>query len=168
MDALSIILGLLVLAGSTFFVIQPLLDKKLERQPLLTRQKIVQEDHQHSILMAERERILNALRELEQDHVEGKVTEEDYPEHRAALMQSGAEVLRQIDELDAANGKSTPKQQAAVAAQAPTPGEDELEALIAARRQQRSEKVVAFCGKCGHPLHKSDKFCPHCGAGVGD
>lgn len=166
MDIISFILALAVLAVTAFFVMQPLLDRKLARQPLVVRRKIIEDEHQRSILMAERERVLSALTELEQDHDMGKLADEDYPLHRSALMQKGADVLRQLDELNMA--ASEPGNGQTVKLAAPTPGEDDLEALIAARRQDRKEKVVAYCGSCGHPVQSTDKFCPHCGAGVGE
>ena len=43
-------------------------------------------------------------------------------------------------------------------------GEDELEALVAARRKARQEKAGGFCPKCGKPVTKTDQFCSRCGA----
>jgi hypothetical protein len=44
--------------------------------------------------------------------------------------------------------------------------DDELEALIAARKRKQAEKTAGFCSKCGHPLTQIDKFCSKCGAVV--
>jgi predicted amidophosphoribosyltransferase len=45
--------------------------------------------------------------------------------------------------------------------------DDALEAIIASRRRERSEKAGGFCPKCGRPVQKSDYFCPRCGAKTG-
>ncbi len=55
-------------------------------------------EHKHSALLAERDRILDALSELDFDHDLGKIPEGDYPLRRKQLVQRGAEVLRQLDE----------------------------------------------------------------------
>src|SRR5512138_2583699 len=56
-------------------------------------------EHQRSSLLAERDRVLTALQDLDFDFVLGKVPQEDYPEQRAVLLQSGADVLRRLDQL---------------------------------------------------------------------
>ena len=49
-------------------------------------------------LEREHQRLLDALQELEVDHAQGKLDETDYAEQRGGLLQSGAAVLRQMDE----------------------------------------------------------------------
>lgn len=58
---------------------------------------VTQEEHELSALMAERDRIINALQELDFDFKLGKIPSEDYPSQRANLLQKGADILRQID-----------------------------------------------------------------------
>ena len=168
MDIGSIFLTLALLIGVSLLIARPLMDRKLETQPLLTRQAARRQEQERSGLLAQKEHILSTIQELDIDYSQGKVPEEDYPLQRSELLQAGAEILKQLDALAPdlsglkaginGEGKST-----GVASQ-PTPGEDELEALIAARRRDRIEKAVGFCAKCGSPLQKSDKFCPRCGA----
>jgi hypothetical protein len=50
-----------------------------------------------SALLAERDRVLDALQELDFDFALGKVPAEIYPVQRAALLQQGAAVLRQLE-----------------------------------------------------------------------
>ncbi len=127
-----------------------------------------------SALKAERDRVVNALQELDFDHNLGKIPTEDYPAQRAALLQKGADVLRRLDELTQGASASTAEariEKAAEAARAdssttaqPAPvSDDDLEAMIAARRKQRKEKSAGFCPKCGKAILASDKFCPSCG-----
>lgn len=137
-----------------------------------------QTERKRSELLAEHDRVLTALRDLEFDHTLGKIPEEDYPEQRAALMASGADALRQLDELGSVQQAASVEDrlEAAIAARradaavknAPPrplirPENDEVEALVAARRKTRQEKAGGFCPGCGKPVHKGDQFCSHCG-----
>ena len=65
-------------------------------QPFAARRSVgvTSAEKQLSSLLAERERILGAVEELDFDHSMGKVPEEDYPAQRVRLVQAGAEVLR--------------------------------------------------------------------------
>ncbi len=60
------------------------------------------QDHSRSSLLAEYDRLLNLLQELEFDHALGKIPADEYPKQRALLMQSGAEVLQKLDAIQAA------------------------------------------------------------------
>jgi hypothetical protein len=131
--SLLLILALVILVG--LFVARPLFDRKAEVVAPPSRQS----DHQRSALLAEHDRILNALQELDFDHALGKIPEEEYPTQRALLLQQGAEALRQLDELQL---------------QAPTQdAESRMEAAIAARRadapQAGGELTLGKAGKDG-------------------
>lgn len=89
--------------------------------------------HEVSALMAERDRLINALQELDFDYALGKIPEEDYPAQRAVLLQQGAEVLRELDRLTGEIVTGAPGQ-AAGSAQTGDDAEDRLEAVVAARR----------------------------------
>lgn len=149
--------------------------------PLLERQgrRVTVEEHEFSSLLAERDRVVNSLQELDFDFKLGKIPEGDYPVQRAALLQKGADILRSIDSYspsraergDEASAHDTESRlEKAVAArradasarQAP-PTDDDLESLIVARRKARKSKSAGFCPKCGKPVLASDKFCPSCG-----
>jgi hypothetical protein len=149
---------------------------------------------QRSALMAERDRILTSLQDLEFDHALGKIPEEDYPYQRAAFLHEGAEVLRQMDALDPrplADLSAEDRLEAAVAARradarqrAAVPagsggtavaavrrrpvsnGGDDIEELVNERRRARQAKAVGFCPRCGKPVQESDKFCSRCGATI--
>ncbi|NLG96154.1 MAG: zinc ribbon domain-containing protein [Chloroflexi bacterium] len=137
-----------------------------------------EQDHLRSSLLAERDRVLTALQELDFDYSMGKIPEEDYPEQRAELMTRGAAVLRRLDELQPESAQHDPVEariEAAVAARradaavnaaagtTAATAEDELEELIASRKRARQEKAAGFCPGCGRPVQKSDKFCARCG-----
>jgi hypothetical protein len=179
LGSLFLILALLVLVG--LFISRPLFENR-ETVPELS---INNYDHERSALLAERDRILNALQELDFDHALGKIPEEDYPGQRAYLLQRGADTLRKLDTFQADNDLEQDEIEARIeaavvarraerASAAPTRGvsssvaspDDELEVMLANRRRARGDKAAGFCPQCGGPMQKSDRFCPRCGAKV--
>jgi hypothetical protein len=88
-----------------------------------------QEEHTLSTLLAEKDRVINSLQELDFDNTLGKIPAEDYPRQREFLLQHGVELLREID--------ATSIQQQAAHSKLPDTGslmQDHLEAAITARR----------------------------------
>ncbi len=189
MDLGSIFLILALLTLVALYITHPFFQKTGRRSAPASSA----EQH-YSALMAEHDRILNALAELDFDHVVGKIPEEDYPSQRLGLLKSGAEVLRQLDAYRAAGAGDRTAQpetaeariEAAIAARraALSPAltaagaagdpaaqaagaisaDDDIEVSIANRRRARKEKSAGFCPQCGGPVQKSDRFCPKCGA----
>lgn len=139
------------------------------------RSAVGREEHEVSSLMAERDRMINALQELDFDFKLGKVPEEDYPAQRAELLQKGADILRKLDELrpaSASDSNAEARLEKAVAARradAAAPAaqaaisDDDIESMLAARRKQRKDKSAGFCPRCGQAVLVSDRFCPSCG-----
>jgi rubrerythrin len=188
MDIGSIFLILALLVLVAMFISRPFFERKPVVVAGYTPEQNEQE-HELSALLAERDRLLNALQELDFDHVLGKIPEEDYPNQRAVLLQRGAEVLRQLDtyqnepssddvearieaviaarRADAGRAASPQavRERVEVAAQVAAP-DDAIEAMLSNRRRVRHEKAAGFCPQCGGPLQKSDRFCPKCGAAV--
>jgi len=180
--SIFIILALLLVVG--LFVSRPFFDSRKE----LLISPSDQADHERSALLAERDRILTALRELDFDYTLGKIPDEDYLPQRNALLQKGANLLRQLDALqpDAEAGDAESRLEEAIAARriekrslsmganghagaadAPVKTatqDDEFEVMLANRRRVRQEKAAGFCPQCGQPVQKSDRFCPKCGA----
>lgn len=175
----SLILLGIVIVLVVLFVTQPLMRRwrmRTEGNPVL------------SSLLAERDRVLNSLKELEFDNSLGKIPVETYPQQRLSLVQQGAEILRKLDQL-------TPPVQAPVTS-LPTRQEDPVEAILSARRlklssgaskneaedepkdKDEAERLIAsrrkirpvtsgkFCSHCGRALLITDRFCPGCGQPV--
>ncbi len=165
--AFFVVLALAVLAG--LYVSMPI----LQRQGV----GVSDAEQERSALLARREQVLSTLAELEFDYELGKVPEAHYQARRSALLQEGADILRRLDALE----KKPARQQADVedhleallaehrAKQASAPAaatspDDEIEALLAARRRERQAKAAGFCPQCGAPVLATDRFCPRCGA----
>ena len=165
MDIGSILLILAVLVPVVLYIARPLMQRSAT--------EVTTEEHQYSALLAERDRILNAIQELDFDHTLGKIPDEVYPVQRASLMRAGADVLRQVDEYEGGPAESDGEDriEAAIAARKatvlPVDPDDELEALIANRRRSQKEnelsKTGGFCPQCGNCVQEGDQFCPKCG-----
>jgi hypothetical protein len=190
--SLLFLLALLILIG--LYLSRPLLER--------TATVVSQAEHELSALLAEKERIIHALEELDFDNTLGKIPEAEYPQQRALLLRQGAEILRRLDQYAPSQPKETLEERleaaiaarratvrAAVGGEAPTNSsladsgsgkespsptskewraaaansDDELEALVAARRRQRLGKAAGFCPHCGKAIQKDDLFCPGCG-----
>lgn len=128
-------------------------------------------------LLAERDRVIHALQELDFDFKLGKVPEDAYPEQRASLVKRGAAILQRLDTLPSAASSAAPRAGDAVArieqaAAVSSPGDstadavladERIESMLAARRAARRGKSAGFCPRCGKPILVSDQFCPNCG-----
>lgn len=179
MDIGSIFLLLALLVVIGLFIARPLLD----REAIIITPEEDQKEHEISTLLAERDRILTALEELDFDNALGKIPSEDYTIQRARLVKQGAEVLRKLDEFngDTSDAAIERRIEEAIAERRLTTSgageaeviqgsqgfivdaDDEVEVQLAARRRARQDKSAGFCPQCGRPVQQSDRFCPKCG-----
>jgi len=186
--SILLILSLLILVG--LFISRPLINRK----EVKVSSEDVEAEHEYSTLLAERDRTLDSLEELDFDHSVGKIPEEDYPVQRNALILRGANILHELDKFEEESPEehAEDRLESAIAARriaVPidpstqtsdlTPErsdgspatqmieDDEVEALIAARRRTRSDKSAGFCTQCGTAVTKSDRFCSKCGTALG-
>lgn len=178
MDVGSILflLAMFILIG--LFIARPLFDRDVSG----VAQEDDQTEHEVSSLLAEQDRVLNALQELDFDHALGKIPEDEYPAQRTLLLQRGADVLRQLDEYgaDTKNNELDERVEAAIAerraissqgvgvaiaggTRVAIEADDDVEIQLAARRRSRQDKSAGFCPQCGRPVQASDSFCPSCG-----
>jgi len=172
MDIGAIFLLLAVCVFVALFVARPF----MERRRTMT---VSAEEQELSSLMAERDRLITALQELDFDHSLGKIPAEDYPAMRSDLLQRASEILRKLDVLQPQNIASADAEsrvEAVIAARRADAAvqksgnrdvsDDDLEDLVASRRAARKEKSTGFCPKCGKPVLRTDRFCPHCGKSI--
>ena len=90
MDIAALFFTLAILVLVAMYLYTPLVQR--------SARPVTEEEHELSALMAERDRIINSLQELDFDFKLGKIPSEDYPTQRANLLQKGANILRKIDE----------------------------------------------------------------------
>jgi hypothetical protein len=142
--------------------------------PFMARtRRVTEESFEVSALLAERDRVINSLQELDFDNNLGKIPTDEYAPQRALLLQKGSDILRKLDELAPASSsghdaearieKEVSARRADSPAQAAELSDDDIESMLAARRKQRKEKSAGFCPKCGKPVLVIDRFCPACG-----
>jgi hypothetical protein len=163
LTAIFFSLAVLILVG--IYLYAPFMERRARR--------VTEEEHELSALMAERDRVINSLQELDFDFRLGKIPEDDYPVQRSALLQKGADILRKIDSLapQATSSQDTEvRLERAIAARRADGSlarvevtDDDVESLISSRRKTRTNKSAGFCPKCGKPVMVSDRFCPSCG-----
>lgn len=189
MELGSILLIFALLIIVIWFISRPLLDPG----KVVSHSENNQKEHERSYLLAERDRVMNALKELDFDHSLGKIPEEEYPHQRSLLMKRGVEVIQRIDFIEATPSSNeidyifkedlaerrtefkkieTDQLQTLTnngrkrveAVSKVTNPNDDLEVMLANRRRERLEKASGFCPKCGGPTQISDRYCPKCGA----
>lgn len=177
MDIGSILLILSIFLLVAMFVFRPFFTYNSETAGLdnrLDEEKRLQ-DHQYSAILAEKDRLLNTLQELEIDHGIGKIPEEDYPILRADLLTAGARILRKLDEIEEQMQKNSTEDAAEIQVvkleteeilPTSTGGMDPIEEMVTTRRRLREEKSAGFCPHCGKVIQKSDVYCPRCGSKV--
>ncbi len=163
MDLGAILLLIALLVGVSYYLAAPLINNR--------SRSFSEDGREFSMLMAERERILNALLELDFDFKLGKIPEGDYPGQRAELLQKGADVLKKLDSLSVSPSPNprSPVEQGIESDNAASAGtrkrlnDDEIESMLSARRRERKTKSAGFCPRCGKPVQAADQFCPSCG-----
>jgi hypothetical protein len=163
LTAIFFSLAVLILVG--LYLYAPFMERRARR--------VTEEEHELSALMAERDRVINSLQELDFDFKLGKIPEDDYPGQRSTLLQKGADILRKIDSLapqpasvqdtEARLERAIAARRADAALAKVEVSDDDLEAMISSRRKRRPNKSAGFCPKCGKPVMVTDRFCPSCG-----
>jgi hypothetical protein len=163
LTAIFFTFAILILVG--IYLYAPFMERRARR--------VTEEEHELSSLLAERDRVINSLQELDFDFKLGKIPEEDYPTQRTTLIQKGADILRQIDTIapqitstqdaDARLEKAIAARRADGALIRQEVTDDDIESMVVARRKGRKEKSSGFCPKCGKPVMVTDRFCPSCG-----
>ena len=144
LTSLIIVLFIFIMAG--LIVLRPFLDRvdgKISRTAGL-----------YDSLLAERERLLSAIEELDLDLELKKISPAEYAEDRANLLSQAADMFR---ELDRVSKPKTGKKSAT------TNQDDDLEKMIHDRRKKLQEQKAIICSSCGKSIADDDQFCSHCG-----
>jgi ribosomal protein S27AE len=167
MDAGAILLLAAVLLIVSAVVVRPLIQSS-RKINYSGRGKLGTSDtanHQLSVLLAEKERLLNTIQEMDFDHETGKIPDELFTRQREELVHTAAGILKQLAELGHVEQSpiGSPSKQLT---QASTGSYDDLDEMIAKRKLERNTKPTGFCPKCGQTLHANDRFCPKCGTTI--
>jgi len=160
--SILLLLALVVVVGA--YIASPLRSRQHQHTP-------GEENIEISELLAERERILDALAELDFDNEMGKVPDEMYPLQREALVKRGAAVLKLLDDRlpETVDSPAAQAAETAIAARRASAADDPVEALILARKIAKSPNIAKdnadtkFCPNCGAKLQPGDRFCAACG-----
>lgn len=145
-SSLLIVIFLFVLSG--VFIMRPfLVDEKEPRRVGSSRS---------DSLLAEKDRLLLAIEELDQEFELEKISEEEHNRNRDILLSEAAEVIKQLDK---SQKSSSSKKKKPVTQET----DDDLERLINERRKQLKSEKTLTCPKCGNAVDSGAQFCSHCG-----
>lgn len=142
--AIALALSLLAIG----YVLRPLLDSR----PM----PIVPDDDRLTELLARKDSVMTAIKDLEFDYRLGKLTEADYQRYDQRLRRQAIAYMKQIEAI----------------APESTEMDATLEAEVARRRKTnaagapRPPETILLCPDCHQPIDATHKFCPHCGASV--
>lgn len=132
-------------------------------RPLILPDEELEEEHE-SLLEAQKELTLDAIRDLDMEFATGKLSEVDYQQLRARYVAEAAATLEALDEAAAAagagNGRGAPALADAEKGLGAEPAIDELEEEIAARKTALGSRS---CPACGATRGAEDRFCRGCG-----
>jgi hypothetical protein len=105
-------------------------------------------------LVTQRDATYSAIKDLENDHAMGKLSDGDYRSLRAKYETKAVAILQELDMLNGAkaSGKATPSDESI---------ENEV-----ARLRRASANASTNCPKCGTPHLADDVFCAKCGASL--
>lgn len=181
MTFIPIALIALLILGAFVFVFRPLFSVKNGRwwRPEASQVSLSVDE-----LVARRDAIYAALKDVEFDQETGKLASEDYQIVRTRYMAEAAQVLRQLDRLtpeaeaalDAeiesavaqlrSDGNQVPPSSSEYPADLVEAVQAEIDTLI--KRAAVPDKQVLACPDCGQPFQTGDLFCPACGASLAD
>lgn len=158
MEPITALLALLTVLFVAAFIAQPLVSGGRGEASARSGRGAASVLRRRAELLAERNRLYAAIRDLDFDYKTNKVSDEDYAAQRYKLVADAVETLQLLDALPDVGEEA--------------PAADPVEALIAARRAGQSPVAVgagapraaAYCPHCGAPAQPGDRFCGSCGA----
>ena len=110
-------------------------------------------------LVAERERLLNSIEELDLELELKKISDAEHARNRDILLSDAAKVLNELDEL--------PRSKTGKRKKTASPDKsDDLEKMIAERRKQIKGEKSIKCAHCGESVEQDAQFCSHCGGAL--
>jgi hypothetical protein len=156
---LELILGILLAAGATYFVLLPILRPA---PPVESGgEAFSDEGEDPADDMSPQTVALRALKEIEFDRATGKLSDSDYEQLKAKYTQEAVEAMRGAGALTpgASPGIHEPR---AVARSQKTAG------LTCPEHGARPEPDAVFCSECGKRLGAAPGYCARCGTALED
>ena len=146
LSSFLIVLVIFVLAG--IIIVRPILEEQNISSPVVPQK--------YDSLLAERERLLSSIEDLDLEHDLQKISSQEHTRNRDILLSQAAEVLVQLDKVE----KKVPRN---MRVSSPPDDKDDLEAMIEARRRELKGDESSFCSHCGKAVKPEDQFCGKCG-----
>jgi predicted nucleic acid-binding Zn ribbon protein len=157
---LELILGILLAAGATYFVLLPILRPPLDSEG---SEPVGDEGEDPADDMSPQTVALRALKEIEFDRATGKLSDSDYGQLKAKYTAEALAALRgeRTSELPAHAPRTTPH------ARCPQHGvRPEKDAVFCSECGRRLGTAPGYCARCGSALEDDARYCNRCGARV--
>ena len=146
-SSLLIVIFIFILSG--VFIMRPFLVE--EKKPKSSGSSRIDS------LIAEKERLLLAIEELDLEHELDKISTQEHNRNRDILLAEAADVLKQLDKIQKPGSSKKKK------TSTPTKTDDDLERLINERRQQLKNEISLKCPSCDQAVSEGAQFCSNCG-----
>ena len=150
---LELILGILLAAGATYFVLRPILRPPVESAG---GDAAGDEGEDPADDMSPQTVALRALKEIEFDRATGKLSDTDYEQLKAKYTQEALAAMREESGVRSVERGVKP----APDSRLPTPRCPE--------HGPRTEKDAQFCSDCGRRLGAAPGYCARCGTALED
>jgi len=159
---LELILGVLLAAGATYFVLLPILRPPVEAA---SGAEPGDEGEDPADDMSPQTVALRALKEIEFDRATGKLSDADYEQLKAKYTQEALTAMRGEPRLTL--GASPGITTARPAASCPDHGaRSEKDAVFCSECGRRLGSAPGYCARCGSTLEDDARYCNRCGARV--
>jgi len=159
---LELILGILLAAGATYFVLLPILRPPVESA---SGDAAGDEGEDPADDMSPQTVALRALKEIEFDRATGKLSDTDYEQLKAKYTEAALAALRGpgVPTPGASPGITKTRPVIACPQHGPRP---ESDALFCSECGRRLGTAPGYCARCGTALEDDARYCNRCGARV--
>ncbi len=159
---LELILGILLAAGATYFVLRPILRPPVESAG---NEPAGDEGEDPADDMSPQTVALRALKEIEFDRATGKLSDTDYEQLKAKYTQEALTAMRGEPRLTP--GASPGITKASPVAACPEHGaRPEPDAVFCSECGKRLGSAPGYCARCGSALEDDARYCNRCGSRV--
>lgn len=159
---LAVVVAAVVSLVAVYYAISPLL-KPGRAAPLLEDDKLVE-------LLARKDALLRAIKELEFDYHVGKMSQEDYQRIDARLRRQAIGLIQQIEKAAPASASLDEQLESIIAQFRQTlpqaSSQVSEQPVTTAELQTGAQQPARFCTQCGKPLEPEHRFCAYCGTPV--